>query len=139
MADKPAFSDQSFHNFLAEEKLMGCRCSRCDSVFLPPKPICTNCFSPDMAWEKMPDVGKLAAFTCITIGPPAMRKEGFGRKNPYCVGVVELAEGLRIDARIVGVDTQKPEEIRVGMPMRADYIQREGDRGPETVLGFRPA
>ena len=139
MSGKRTFSDMSFHQFLSEEKLMGCRCRSCGTCYLPPKPICTNCFSRDLEWVEMPEIGKLAAFTCITVGPPAMTQEGFGRKNPYCSGVIELADGIRVDARVQGIDPKKPEEIRVGMPMRTDYIHRDRNGVKSTVLGFRPA
>jgi uncharacterized OB-fold protein len=139
MSHDRAFSDMSFRQFLSEEKLMGCRCRKCGHRYLPPKPICTHCFSRDLEWVEMPETGKLAAFTCITVGPPAMKQEGYGRKNPYCSGGIELAEGLRVDARIRGLDPKRPELIRVGMPMRIDYIHQERDGGKSTVLGFRPA
>ena len=139
MSENRAFSDMSFQQFLSEEKLMGCRCRSCGTEYLPPKPICTNCFSHDLEWVEMPETGKLAAFTCITVGPPAMKLEGFGRKNPYCSGVIELADGLRVDARIQGVDSKNPEAIQVGMSMKTDYIHRERSGVKSTVLGFRPA
>jgi hypothetical protein len=139
MSENRTFSDMSFQQYLSEEKLMGCRCRRCGTGYLPPKPICTNCFSRNLEWVEMPEIGKLAAFTCITVGPPAMTQEGFGRKNPYCAGVIELAGGIRVDARIQGVDPKKPEEIRVGMSMRTDYIHRNRNGVESTVLGFRPA
>ncbi len=139
MIEIRAFSDLSFRQFLSEEKLMGCRCRDCGTTYLPPKPICTKCFSQELEWVTMPETGKLAAFTCITIGPPVMQQEGFGRKNPYCSGVIELADGIRIDARIQGIDPKNPEEIRIGMPMRTDFVHRERDGVKSTVLGFRPA
>jgi len=139
MSDQPAFSDLSFHKFLSEEKLMGCRCRNCSTVYLPPKPICTNCFSRDLEWVEMPETGRLAAFTCITVGPPAMQKEGYNRNNPYCSGVVEIEPGIRVDARIEGVDPKKPDAIRVGMSMRADYLHREQEGVKSTILAFRPA
>jgi uncharacterized protein len=138
MSDTRAFSDLSFRQFLSEEKLMGCRCRGCGTVYLPPKPVCTDCFSQDLEWVAMSATGKLAAFTCIAIGPPAMQKEGFDRKNPYCSGVIELADGVRVDARIQGIDPKNPEEIQVGMPMRVAYLHRETDGVPSTVLAFRP-
>ncbi len=139
MHNEPSFSDLSFKKFLAEEKLMGCRCSRCDTVYLPPKQICTACFSRDLEWVEMPEKGKLIAFTCIAVGPPSMQKEGYNRRNPYCIGVVEVAPNIRVDARIEGVDPKNPEKIRIGMPMKADYLHREHEGGKTTVLAFRPA
>ena len=138
MHEAREFSDLSYRRFLSEEKLMGCRCKGCGTVFLPPKPICTGCHGRQLEWVEMPDTGRLAAFTCITIGPPAMQAEGYNRKNPYCSGVVEVGDGIRVDARIEGVDPKQPETIKVGMAMRADYLHREKEGIRMTVLAFRP-
>jgi len=91
-----------------------------------------------MEWIEMEGKGKLNAFTCIAIGPSFMIEEGYNRKNPYCSGVVELEEGPRVDARIEGVDTNKPEDIKVGMPLKVKFLHRgEGD-DLKTYLAFEP-
>jgi uncharacterized OB-fold protein len=66
-----------------------------------------------------------------------MAKEGFSKKNPYVVGVVELEESVKIVARITGVDAKNPEEIKVGTPLQAEFIHSA--QGPEhkTYLAFR--
>ena len=38
-----------------------------------------------------------------------MIEQGYGRDKPYVSGVVELDEGVKISARIIGVDATKPE------------------------------
>ena len=137
MQERP-FSDISYEQFLNEERLMGSRCKACDALFVPPKPICTKCYSSGMEWVEMKGKGKLSAFTVIAIGPPSMIAEGYNRKNPYCSGVVELEEGVRVDARIEGVDTNKPEDIKVGMPLKVKFLHRgEGD-DLKTYLAFEP-
>jgi len=57
---------------------MGSWCEHCDEVYVPPRPICAKCRRSAMHWEEMKGTGKLAAFTCIAIGPSFMRVEGFG-------------------------------------------------------------
>jgi uncharacterized OB-fold protein len=89
--------------------------------------------------EEMSGSGKLSAFTCIAIGPSFMRAEGFDRKNPYCSGVVELTEGARVDARIEGVDTQNPENIKIGTSMKVQFLHRPEDGPARTYLAFRPS
>ena len=135
MQDRP-FSDISFESFLNEEKLMGSRCKKCQALYVPPRPICPACRGSEMSWEQVSGRGRLAAFTCISIAPPSMIAEGYNRHNPYISGVVELDEGARVDARIEGIDPQKPEEIRIGMPLQAKFLQRGDHR---TVLAFDPA
>jgi uncharacterized protein len=134
-----AFSDIVYNQFLAEEKLMGSKCEHCGALYVPPRPICIKCHTADMQWAQMKGRGKLAAFTCIGIGPAFMTAEGYNRKNPYCVGVVELEEGTRVDARIENVDTLKPETIQVGMPMAVKFLHRGEGADKRTYLAFAPA
>lgn len=128
----------SFHKFLNEDKLMGTKCKKCGALFSPPRPICTECHGNKMEWTELKGKGKLATFTAINVGPTWMIEEGYDRKRPYCSGVVDLEEGVRIDARIEGVDGSKPETIKVGMPLTVEFLHRgEGD-DRHTFLAFKP-
>ena len=136
--EERTFSDISFKRYLAEEKLMGSRCKQCAALFVPPRPICIKCHGSDMEWIEMKGKGTLAAFTSISIGPGFMTEEGYNRKNPYCVGVVELEEGARVDARIERVDATRPETIKVGMPMMVKFLHRGEGVDKKTYLAFEP-
>ena len=137
MADKP-INDYQFERFLEEEKLMGARCTGCKTLFVPPRAICAKCHGSEMEWMETRGEGQLVAFTCISIGPPAMVEEGYDRNNPYCSGAVELAEGPRVVARIEGVDTLHPETIKIGMPVKAAFLHQGAGENRKTVLGFIP-
>lgn len=137
MADRP-INDHGYEQYLREEKLVGCRCTSCDALFVPPRSICARCHGTDMTWQPIAGTGRLAAFTCIAIGPAFMAEEGFGRDNPYCTGVVELDEKARVVARIEGVDARNPEGIAVGTPMRAKFLHRGSAEVPRTFLAFEP-
>ncbi len=131
-------NDVSYETYLKEEKLMGSTCGSCGARFIPPRPICTECHEAEMEWSELEGKGKLVSFTCIAVGPPSMKAEGFDRNNPYCVGVVELADGLRVVARIQGVDTRNPETIRIGMPLSAKVLHRGEGEDARAVLAFEP-
>jgi uncharacterized OB-fold protein len=89
-----------------------------------------------MTWNAMSGKGKLIAFSVVHIVPTAMQEAGYGRGNPYCVGVVELDEGPRISGQILGVDVGNPESIAVGTHVEAKFIDRgEGD-DRKTFLAF---
>ena len=137
MEQRP-FSDISYEQYLSEEKLMGSRCRKCKALFVPPRSICVKCHSSEMEWVEMNGTGQLAAFTCITVAPPFMMAQGYDRKHPYCSGVVELEEGARVDARIEGVDATKPENIKVGMPLRVKFLHQVVGENRETYLAFEP-
>ena len=138
MVERP-FNDTSYHQFLNEEKLMGSKCKRCGTLFAPPRPICIKCHGTDMQWVELKGKGKLAAFTCISVGPPFMVAEGYNRKRPYISGVVELDEGVRLDARIEELDGTKPETIEIRMPLTVKFLHRGESENMRTVLAFKPS
>lgn len=138
MEQRP-FSDNSFRQFLNEEKLMGSRCPKCGAFYAPPRPICSKCHGTAMEWVQLKGNGKLAAFTCIAVGTPATIKEGYDRKHPYISGAVELDEGVRMVARIEDIDATKPEAIKVGTPLTVKFIHRGEGENQKTFLAFRPA
>lgn len=125
----------SFNEYLAEHKLMGARCLQCGALYLPPRALCPACFSAGLAWEELPGAGSLAAFTSIYIAPTFMEAQGYGRKNPYLTGIVELAEGVKISARLVGLDPAHPESVQIGQPLQVTFL----DQGETTQLAFEPA
>ncbi len=137
MEDRP-ISVLSFKKFLDEGKLMGSRCKQCGALFTPPRPICYECHSTDMEWHEMKGKGKLATFTSIYIGPPWMIAQGFDRTHPYASAVVDLEEGTRIDARLTGVDADKPDTIKLGMPLTVDFIKVGEGEEQQTFLAFKP-
>lgn len=133
------FTNASYEQFLNEEKLMGTRCKKCGALFLPPCPICIKCYGDEMEWVEMKGKGKLAAFTCVLVGPPFMVKEGYDRKHPYVSGVVELEEGVKIAARIEEVDGNKPETIKIRMPLTVEFLHRGEGTDLRTFLAFKPS
>jgi uncharacterized OB-fold protein len=50
---------------------------------------------------------------------------------PYAVGLIELAEGVRIVANVVGVPY---DEVRIGMPVRLEFLRCDAEL---TVPVFR--
>lgn len=131
------FTAASFNEYLNEGKLMGSKCKKCGAAYLPPRPLCIKCQSNEMEWFQFKGRGKLVAFTAISVGPTIMVSEGFDRLNPYCSGIVELEEGPKISARILGVDARKPDSIKVGTPMTVEFQEScEGDVR-KTHLAFK--
>ena len=143
MKDKP-FTIASFGDFLQKKKLMGSRCTNCGALWLPPRPICLTCKHDDMEWAELSGKGTLAAFTVIGVGPMPMIDSGYNRDNPYCAGIVEVEEGPRISAQILGVDVAHPENIKIGTPVSVDFVERgswhfleELSKNRKTYLAFR--
>ena len=122
---------------LKAKKLIGSRCRNCGRLFLPARPICSDCRTRDMESVDFKGRGKLGAFTVICVPPPMMIEEGFSREKPYCCGVVELEEGVRISARITGVNVNKPDSIKVGTPVEVEFVSYPHGKEERVLLAFR--
>ena len=122
--DQRPFTAASFEQFLSECKFMGSKCTQCGALWCPPRPICNKCGSNEMEWMEMGGKGTLIAFTTIEVGTTAMLDAGYDRNNPYCSGIVQLDEGPRISAQILGVDASDPETITIGTPLKVDFVER---------------
>ncbi len=132
------FTDHSYEQFLSERRIMGTKCLECGSLALPPRIICASCHSTKLEWTEFQGEGTLAAFTSIYIPPPFMAAEGFGRNNPYVSGVINLKEGPRVVARIIGVEAGMPDGIKVGMPLKAEFMEKREGGGKISALVFKP-
>ena len=131
------FTHASFERFLSEGRLMGCRSASSGRLYVPPRPICPESWSDDMAWEQVSGEGTLVAYSVVHIAPTAMIEAGYGRHNPYCVGVVELGEGPRISGQILGVDVSRPETIEVGARVVLEVVRRGEGESARPGLAFR--
>jgi len=133
---EPEFTSASFNQFLGEHKLMASRCRSCGALWLPPRPLCPACHGEEMEWVEMGSSGTLLAFTTVHIAPTAMIEAGYGKDNPYCTGIVRLAEGPAISAQILGVDARQPAQIAVGTPLEIAFVERGEGGKRRTYLAF---
>ncbi len=133
------FTANAFNRHLGQHKLMGTRCTAGRELYLPPRPICPSRHGDAMDWVEFSGQGTLAAFTIVYIGTSAMIAAGYDRKNPYCVGVVDLVEGPKISAQILGVDALHPESIKIGMPLKMTFVDRGEGEAKRSFLAFEPA
>jgi len=130
------FNNESFQTFLSEHKLMGSRCLTCGTLFVPPRPLCSNCFGETMTWVEMGGRAELRAFTVVHIAPSAMIEAGYGRENPYFSGIVKLDEGPSISAQILGADPAHPEQLKIGTPLSAVFVERGEGEESKSFLTF---
>ncbi len=131
------FTAHSFNEYLSENKLMGSACPDCHKKFLPPRAICPHCHSSDLEWVELSGKGKLAAFTSVYIGPTFMNAQGYDRSNPYMTGIVELEEGVKISGRLLGFDESDPQSVKIGSPMKVEFIPMQDGETIKTQLGFK--
>jgi len=110
---QPAFGIESFYKFVGEGKLMGAKCNKCGYVMLPPRPVCTKCYSKDLRWAELKGRGKLLTYTVIHVAP-----KQFEALMPYPIGIVKLDDGPQLLGIIRGIE---PDKITVGMSLTVDF------------------
>lgn len=139
MNDQPIerpFTAASFQAYMNEGKLMGSRNRETGEVFVPPRPIDPRTHDEAMEWVELSGRGKLAAFTSVYIGTSAMIDAGYDRTKPYVAGIVELAEGPRISAQLLGADGRQPDIAWIGRPVRAAFVERGEGKDKRAYLAF---
>ena len=107
------FTVSSFYDYLSNENLMGSECEECRARMIPPRSICLRCGSSNLKWFKSSGEGTLQTFTVIHV-PPTFLSD----KAPYLVGIVKVEEGPSVTSRILNIDPNTPDKIKLGMKMR---------------------
>jgi uncharacterized OB-fold protein len=90
------------------------RCNSCHKLWAPNGPVCPHCFSEDYTWDKTDGRGKVASWVVFH----KVYHPGFANDVPYNVAFIELTEGPRVIANVVGV---KNEDLRIGMPVEVVF------------------
>jgi uncharacterized OB-fold protein len=135
MTDRP-FTAASFQAYMNEGKLMGSRSRATGEVFVPPRPLDPTTGSHEMEWVELSGRGKLAAFTSVYIGTTVMIEAGFDRNKPYVAAIVELEEGPRISAQLLGVDGKEADIAWIGRPVQVSFVERGEGEKRQAFLGF---
>ncbi len=103
------------------------RCSECGTVRFPLSPVCHACFSSEWQWQRSSERGRVSSWVVF-------RRQYFEDfPVPYAVVQVEMEEGPRLTANLLGGDV---ESICMGMPVRIAYEDLPGGRA---LLQFEPA
>ena len=108
-----AFGIESFYKFVGDGKLMAAKCDKCGMMMLPPRPMCTKCFSKDLKWVEVKPIGQLLTYTVIHVAP-----KQFEASAPYPVGIMKLEDGPQLLGMIRGVETDK---LKIGMALTLDF------------------
>lgn len=102
---------------VAEHRLLIQRCGGCAELRFPWLPGCHACGSAQ--WDTVEASGSGTVFSYVVMHHPPFP----AFDPPYAVGLIELAEGVRMISNVVGV---APDEVRIGMPVRLEF-QRMDD------------
>ena len=129
----PDERSQPWFGAAAEGRLLLQRCDHCRAYRFPLWGRCTQCWSTEWSWAESAGRGTLYTFGRMH----RIYHPGFEAEVPYTVAVVELAEGPRIETRLVNITETAP---RCGMPVAVVFqVMSDATTDPVHVPFFEPA
>jgi uncharacterized protein len=113
-------------------RLLAAHCTACGKPHFPRGPVCPYCGEASCVDAPVGPDARLCLYTAVLTRPPGYRGD-----VPYGFGVVELAGGLRVIARLT---ESRLERLRPGLPLRLVVEPLFTDDDGRAVLSyaFRP-
>ncbi|MGW3126765.1 bifunctional MaoC family dehydratase N-terminal/OB-fold nucleic acid binding domain-containing protein [Streptomyces sp. NPDC001076] len=117
-----------FWEGVAEGRLLVQRCADCGTLRHPWLPGCNACGCLD--WDTVESSGEGTVCSYVVMHHPPFP----AFDPPYAVGLIELAEGVRMVSNVVGVPYDK---VRIGLPVRVEFRRYDDEGGALTLPVFR--
>jgi uncharacterized OB-fold protein/acyl dehydratase len=109
-----------------DHRLVIQRCASCGVLRHPPRPRCDKCGSYE--WDTIEASGRGTVYSFVVNHYPQVPAFDY----PLAVALIELAEGTRLVANVVGID---PADLEVGLPVELEWVDHDPDL---TLPAFRP-
>ena len=123
-----------------EPRLIGGKCASCAAVAFPLLPSCPRCGATEVERHLLSRRGTLHTWTTQDFLPkePYASGETVETFRPYGVGLVQLGDEVRVEARLTESD---PQALAFGMEVELAIVPfRTDDDGTEVMTyAFRPA
>lgn len=118
---KPGISDDNrfFWDGCEEKELRIQECNSCNKLQHPPAPVCMHCHSFELGYKVASGKGELYSFVVMhhPYVPPF--------ENPNPIGLIELEEGVRIPAGLIGLkDGESP---KIGQTVQVEFHTFDGE------------
>jgi uncharacterized OB-fold protein len=118
---------QFFWDGVKDLKLLIQRCTGCQALRHPPRPMCPRCNS--VSWDTVESSGRGEVFSFVMpLLPPYPWFE-----YPYIVVLVDLEEGIRLVSNLCDI---APDDVTIGMAVEVFYEQFDDGL---VLPQFRPA
>ncbi len=116
-------------------QLIGGRCTECGSVTFPNPASCARCGSVAIDAHLLARRGTLWTFTTQGFLPPQPYAGGETNETfvPYGMGVVQLGDEVRVEARLTTADL---DVLHIGMEMELVVVPFRTDDDGTTVMTF---
>jgi 3-oxo-4,17-pregnadiene-20-carboxyl-CoA hydratase alpha subunit len=109
-----------------QHRLLIQRCKECGTLRHPPRPMCAECRSYE--WDVVDASGRGTVYSFVVNHYPQVPAFDY----PLAVGLIELEEGTRLVANVIGVE---PGDISIGMPVEVEWVDHDPDL---SLPAFRP-
>lgn len=121
-------------------QLLGSRCNGCGATTWPKQARCPRCSAADMSERRLPRRGTLVAWTTQGFVPklPYAGRETAESFEPFGVGLVQLGDEVRVEARLTEHD---PSKLSFGMDVELVFVPFFVDEDGTQVMtwAFAPA
>ena len=123
-----------------QPQLIGGGCAKCAAVTFPFQPSCARCGSTEMERKLLPRRGTLWSWTTQEFLPkePYAGGETEATFQPYGVGLVQLGDEVKVEARLTEAD---PEKLKFGQEVELILFPFRYDNDGDTQVlsfAFRP-
>ncbi len=125
---RPALTQDNafFFDGAKQHRLLIQRCAQCGRLRHPPGPRCPRCGSYE--WNAQEASGRGTVYSFVVNHYPQVPAFEY----PLAVGLIELEEGTRLVANVVGID---PSDVAVGLAVEVEWLDEDPDL---TLPAFKP-
>jgi uncharacterized protein len=106
-----------YWNAARQRRLLIRACKTCGTMHFMPRHLCPACWSDQLEWVESKGTGIVHSFTIIRRAPAA----AFAPRAPYVVALIELDEGPRMLANVLGDDALS---VNIGDRVRVTFEDR---------------
>ncbi|MGD2247277.1 MAG: Zn-ribbon domain-containing OB-fold protein [Candidatus Methanofastidiosia archaeon] len=117
-----------FFNELKNGKILGTHCKKCGKVYVPPRMYCEECFVELDDWVTVDNTGVVDTFTVVHVD-----RDENPLDEPEVWGVIHM-EGT--DGGFVHKLNVSPDDIRIGMPVKAVFKSKKDREGRITDIKY---
>jgi uncharacterized OB-fold protein len=111
-------------------RLLGSRCQSCGEVFYPRRFVCAKCLHEGTDDLELGPRGTLYTWTYVHV-PLFAKKDG--SVDAYGVGQIDLPEGPRVQAILVG----GPDDFAIGMELQLELEELGPDKEGNDIVIYR--
>ena len=105
-----------FWEGLKAERLLIQQCNQCSHWVFYPRRHCPQCLAHELTWREVNGEATLYSFTVTRIAT----LPDFADEMPQMLAVIELAQGVRVNSNLVGLDES---EVKIGMRLQPVFAE----------------